>query len=113
MKIYMKIQQKKQYSSFVKKDGGIGEMIYDQVEGKTYFITLTDGVLKRNTEIKVGEKTIHPLPPENKLVSNRVVLFPSNAEEFGSEKELLVQIQDFIHKYLEVSDFFEKISPFY
>jgi len=109
----MKNQPKKQYSSFVKKNNKIEEMIYDPVEEKTAFVTILDGIVKTSDSIAVNEQSIYPLPPENKLVSNKVVLFPSCAEEFGSEKELLIDIQTFIHKYLEVSEFFEKISPFY
>ena len=48
-----------------------------------------------------------PYSPGNNLLKNEVVLFPSEPEEYGSEEELLAQIQSFIHRYVDVSPLFE------
>ena len=47
------------------------------------------------------------------LVKNEVVLFPSGPQEYGSEDELLCEIQSFIHRYVDVSPLFEKIASYY
>jgi len=41
------------------------------------------------------------------------VLLPSEPEEYGTEAELLFEIQDFIHRYVGVSVLFEKIASYY
>jgi len=43
----------------------------------------------------------------------RVVLLPSEPEEYGSEEQLLAEIQSFIHRYVDVSSLFEKIASYY
>ena len=103
----------KQFSSFVKKDNKIGEMVYDPIEGKTFFAVLIDGEFKKSNQIIVGENTIYPFPAESQIIKERVVLFPSEAVDYGSEEDLINDIRIFIHKYLEISPFFEKVSPFY
>ena len=54
-----------------------------------------------------------PYSPHNNLIKNEVVLLPSEPEEYGSEEELLAEIQDFIHRYLDVSPLFEKTASYY
>jgi hypothetical protein len=114
MKIYMKINQKKpQYSSFVKDGDNIWEMVYEPENKATYFCGNHNSQTVLLPSVEKNKQAILPYPADNKLVSNKVILFPSKAEEFGSENDLLLEIQEFIHKYLEVSEFFEQITPFY
>jgi hypothetical protein len=54
-----------------------------------------------------------PYSPKNILVKGRVVLFPSQAEEYTSEDELLNEIREFIHSYVDISPLFEKIACHY
>jgi hypothetical protein len=42
-----------------------------------------------------------------------VILFPSRATEYGTEARLIADIQDFIHRYLDISPFFEQIAAYY
>ena len=41
-----------------------------------------------------------PLPPDNNLVERGVILFPSTATEYGSEAEVIQDIQQFIQRAL-------------
>ena len=50
---------------------------------------------------------------EEYLKENDVVLLPSEPEEYGSETELVAEIQAFIHRYVDVSPLFERIASFY
>ncbi|MGH7484906.1 MAG: hypothetical protein ACREMY_04765, partial [bacterium] len=54
-----------------------------------------------------------PYSPNNNLLKNGVVLFPSEPEEYGSELDLIAEIQEFIHRYVDVSPLFEKIASYY
>ena len=52
-------------------------------------------------------------PYNNEMIEKAVVLLPSMNEEYGDEKELLEDIRQFIHKYVDVSEFFEKLTSYY
>src|SRR5206468_2327094 len=54
-----------------------------------------------------------PYSPNNNLIKNEVVLLPSEPEEYGSEEQLLDEIQSFIHRYVDVSPLFEKIASYF
>ncbi len=104
---------KKKYSSLVKTENGFWEMICDHENKTTYFVGLENEKIVRKPNFEAEGLNIYPFPYENNLVSNRVVLFPSKPEEYGDEARLVEEIRLFIHQYLEISEFFEKISPFY
>ncbi|MBT4120665.1 MAG: hypothetical protein HOC36_02900 [Candidatus Magasanikbacteria bacterium] len=105
--------KKKVYKSSVKHGGNIGELVYDQEEETTCFMVYQDGSFSRVDKMIAGKTPIYPTPPESQIIKEKVVLFPSDAIEYESEEELINDIRNFIHKYLEVSPFFEKIAPFY
>src|SRR3989344_2325158 len=105
----MKKEQKKFKSSDVLSDGSIVEMVYDEVAKETEF-AVWDGKEVQYLD-KVGG--YYPYPAENHLVSKKVVRFPSEAEEYESEDELIKDVQKFIHKYLDISPFFERIATYY
>src|SRR5207247_1145032 len=54
-----------------------------------------------------------PYSPQNNLIKNDVVLLPSEPEDYGSETQLLADIQAFIHRYVDVTPLFEKIASYY
>ena len=54
-----------------------------------------------------------PYSPRNNLLVNEVVLFPSEATEYESERELVEAIRSFIHRYVDVSPLFEQIASYY
>ena len=106
----MKIQNK----SFYLYEGIPYEMVFNEDEKTTQFVGVGEngGVEFRDSFVE-GEITILPFSPENDLLKNSVVLFPSHPVDYGSEKELIEEIRSFVHKYLEISPFFEKLVPFY
>ncbi len=60
-----------------------------------------------------GDAPLVPFSAENNLIKNEVVLLPSEPEIYGSEKELLSDIQSFIHRYVDLSPTFEKVATYY
>jgi len=54
-----------------------------------------------------------PFSPENNLIKNEVVLFPSEPRIYGTEAALLSEIQSFIHRYVDLSPTFEKLASYY
>jgi len=41
------------------------------------------------------------------------VLLPSRAEEYGTEADLVAEVQSFIHRYVDVAPLFEQIASYY
>lgn len=112
--------QKHSYSSTIPVpatvlgDGRVVEMLYHRKERETSYAIFKDGELsyQKTVPLKNGV-TLVPYTPSNNLVKNRVVLFPSKAEEYGTEKDLLEEIKDFIHTYVDLPPLVEKISCYY
>ena len=100
--------------SAVFKDSAILEMIYTPTDRRTRFALWKTGSWSFQDALPIDP--LHRLVPysaENNLIKNEVVLFPSEPEEYGSEEALLGEIQSFIHRYVDVSPFFEKITSYY
>ncbi len=100
--------------SAVLGDGRILEMVFRPQEKKTAFALWNEGewTLERSFGLNSFFHLV-PYSPNNNLVKNEVVLLPSDPEEYGSEEELLGEIQAFIHRYVDVSPLFEKIAGYY
>ena len=95
-------------------EGEILELVYQPEKGQTWFALWKDGELSYQKEhvLADGDRLV-PYSPKNNLIQNAVVLLPSQVEEYGSEEELLAQIQGFIHRYVDISPFYEKIASYY
>ncbi|MBU2534492.1 MAG: hypothetical protein KKB37_17265 [Alphaproteobacteria bacterium] len=93
-------------TSFFTIDNTIWEEIIQ--EDKTYFIT------KGGIKVECLEQNpLKVYPRMDALIRKKVIRLPSDIEEYENEKELLSEIQKFIHKYVEVMPEFEKISAYY
>jgi hypothetical protein len=90
------------------------EMIHDPKEAKTGFALWDGQSVKYVDRFPIdGNRFLAPYSPNNNLIAHKVVLFPSKAQEYASENELIQEIQGFIHKYVDVSRIFEKIATYY
>src|SRR5262245_47268397 len=100
--------------SAVFPDGTIVETCYRTDERRTAFLVAQGEALTFADSVTTPEgETLVPFSPRNNLLVNEVVLFPSEAEEFGTDGELVAEIQAFIHRYVHVSPLFEKIASYY
>lgn len=96
-------------------DGGaILEMTFDPKEKRTGFILWKDGGWSRVSDYAIDSNhKLVPYSARNNLIKSRIVLFPSEPEEYGSEETLIQEIEDFIHRYVDLNPLFEKIASFY
>lgn len=100
--------------SAVFRDGRILETVYDPVARETQFVLWKDDRWLFERKVKIGEyRHLVPYSPHNNLIKNDVVLLPSKPEEYESEEDLLSGLQEFIHRYVDVSPLFEKITSYY
>lgn len=90
------------------------EMVYNELLSTTSFAKIQkNGQLEIRDETEVSGQRFKPLHPTNALVAKKMILFPMLPFPYGSEAELLKEIQAYIHKYLDVSEAFEPIATYY
>lgn len=98
--------------SFILSDGTIGEMIYDGVT--TSFAVYRNGAWTIVDQVTADDgQPLIPYSPQNNLIRHRVVLFPSAVQEYRDEQTLITDVQAFIHRYVDVSPLFERLSSYY
>jgi hypothetical protein len=100
-------------TSAILPDGSLAEMLYRPEENRTLFCFSKDGDFQYETNLLVNGKRLAPYSPRNNLLTNEVVLFPSEPAEYGTEQELVGAIRTFIHRYVDVSPLFEQIASYY
>lgn len=100
-------------TSTVRPDGTIVEMVYQPDADNTTFALYRNGQVDFAQQVEEENVVFEPISPESDLIKSRVVLFPSEATDYGADRELIQEIQSFIHKYLQVSPLFEQIACYY
>ena len=100
-------------SSAVLSDKTIIEMLYDKQNNVTSFAVCKDGIIEIRKSFSFNETLYVPHSPNKDLLDCGVVLFPSEPKDYGEQKELVLEIQNYIHRYLALSPFFEKIASYY
>jgi hypothetical protein len=95
-------------------DGTLIELLYHPVEQRTAFAMWQDArwTVVPNVATTHGEELV-PFLPGNNLIKNEVVLLPSAPKIYGSEEKLIYEIREFIHRYVDLSDTFEKVATYY
>lgn len=95
-------------------DGSLVEMLYCQNrKPKTFLARLKDSEITYHNEIEVEDGSIIVPYRDNQIVETKAILFPSKAEAYADEKTLLKNIEEFVHKYVGISEFYEKLVCYY
>jgi hypothetical protein len=89
------------------KKKAIGEQIFK--DNKHQFVIFEDST--GNISYADSYRDIYPL--ENEAITKKCVLLATDIEKFGDLQELITEIQDFVHKYVDLSPDFEKFAVFY
>lgn len=89
-------------------------MLYRPNTRSTAFAIFNDGdwTLERQIELDDGSILV-PFSPENNLIKNEAVLLPSDPVGYGSEMQLLSDVQAFLHRYVDLSPAFESVATYY
>src|SRR5258707_15456125 len=83
--------------SRVLRDGTIIETVYQPAEAATRLVVWKDDRWSFEKVFTVnGNRRLIPYSPDNNLIKNDVVLFPSEPEEYGSQAELIGEIESFV-----------------
>src|ERR1041384_6587208 len=101
-------------ASAVLADGELVEMVYDPVERETRFVSGSREAWGYEESISLSPtERLVPYSPGNNLIKHNVVLFPSEASEYGSEADLVSRIRDFVRRHVAVTEDFEEIATYY
>jgi hypothetical protein len=101
-------------TSAVLRDGRLAELVYDRDRRRTSLAVWQNDhwTLEPSLALDNGVELV-PYSAENNLIRNEVILLPSEPLDYGSEAELLAEIQAFIHRYVDVSPRYERIASHY
>ena len=101
-------------AGLVLADGAMAEMCYDPSrEPATFFALWRGGQVEFVPEAEDRGRVVRPFPPDRDILANRVVLLPSGAADYGDEASLVAEVQGFIHRYVDVDEFHERLAAYY
>lgn len=101
-------------ASAVLEDGTLVEMAFQPKQRRTFFAIYSAGRWTLQDAVDIGsDARLVPFSPNNNLVKNEVVLLPSEPVIYGSEEKLVADIQEFIHRHVDLDVSFEKVATYY
>jgi hypothetical protein len=101
-------------TSQVRDDGTLVELVYDPDRNRTSFVVWQDGGWRFAPSFDNGEnRRIMPFSADNNLIKTGALMLPSGPQEYGNERELIDEIQAYIHRYVDLSPAFERLASYY
>lgn len=100
-------------ASQILEDGTLVEIVYERSQKRTAFAVCRNGQISIEDAVDLGGEVLHPYSPDNNLIAHGAVALPSVAEPYESIADLRRDIQAFIHRYVDLSDTFERIAAQY
>jgi hypothetical protein len=99
--------------SAVLDTGELVELVYDRHAGRTAFAVWQESEWELRDRVDDKGRTLVPYSADNNLMRHNVVLFPTGPQDYGSTSELVAEVTAFIHRYVDVSDSFERLASYY
>jgi hypothetical protein len=94
--------------------GGLVELIYESDTGRTAFAVFRDGHVSVESSLATGTgERLIPVPATNNLIKHGALLLPDKPEPYGSTGELIVAIQEYLFRYVDLSERFQRIASYY
>jgi hypothetical protein len=101
-------------ASAILEDGTIVETAFQPKQRRTVLVIYSAGRWTLQDGIDLGsDSRLVPFSPNNNLIKNEVVLLPSEPSIYGSEENLVADIQQFIHRHVDFNPSFEKVATYY
>jgi hypothetical protein len=90
------------------------EMIYDQQNRSGRLaVKYPDGRIEAVESIVVDGRRLIPLNPNDRLLTQDIILLPSALVPVRPTRELAAIIRAFIHRYVDIDPFYERLASFY
>lgn len=78
-----------------------------------YAVRGLDGKINTKATVDVAGVSYVPYPANMGLIEAEVVLFPEKPVDYSNEKALVEEVRQFIHRYLDIDPFYEKLAAYY
>jgi hypothetical protein len=95
-------------------DNGLLELVYQPETRRTAFAIFRRGesLIEDSLKLDKGECLI-PVPATNNLIRHGAVLLPEKPEPYGSTAELIEAIREYLFRYVDLSERFQRIASYY
>ena len=98
-------------ASAVLDDGTIVEMVFRPELRRTLFAIYSAGRSTLQDVVDLGPDA--KPSANNNLIKNEVVLLPSEPRIYGNQAQLVADIREFIHRYVDFGESFENVATHY
>lgn len=107
-------QRKQTVVSQCLSDGTILEMMYNATEKRSLLAVYQNGAVSIDTSYsKIANESLVPISASNNLIKHGAVVFAEIPEPYASVAQLVADIQEYIYRYVDLSDHFRKLSAYY
>lgn len=101
-------------ASLCTEDGRLIEMVYNPPSVPPLRFNVFEGNKRKTTNsLTIDGKRILPVADRTGMVEKGVVVLPSRAANYGSQGKLVTELTTFIHRYVDVPDFWEELIAHY
>jgi len=101
-------------ASCILQDGSIVEMLYDAKECASKLAVYKDGKIALEDKVRVNGMTVFtPFAPNQDILRNKYVLFPSRVGDYQSNEALYYEVRAFIDKYVQLPEEFLSVVAVY
>jgi len=107
-------KKKKVQCSYLRDGVTIYEQVFDKESKQSFFIgfdAISGAVEEAKSSIEI-DGTIY-MPFDTEMVRKETVKLPSEALDYEEETLLIEMVRSFIHKYVDLSEFGEKMASYY
>jgi hypothetical protein len=101
-------------TSAILDDGSLVELVFQPGQRSTCLAVYSAGRWTMQEDVDLdGVTRLVPFSPENNLIKNDAVLLSSEPRIYGTEEQLVSDVQQFIHRYVDLSPIFEQVATYY
>lgn len=95
------------------ENGTMLEAIVDGKGRQSRLIVFRQGNWSEETSVVIEGRRYVPYSARNNLLTHGVIRLPSAVGDYGSENELLAEVEQFIHRYVDLEPAFEEVAAHY
>jgi len=94
-------------------DGQIIELVYLDDQRKTALAVFDGQNVRLLDTVLYGASELSPVPATNNLIKHGALLLPGKPQPYGSVAELIESIREYVHRYVDLSERFQRIASYY
>ena len=96
------------------REGGLLELVYRPDTHSTAFVAYREGTVQviDSFETDSGERLV-PIAARNNLIRHGAVVLPERPEPYGTIRELIASIKEYLYRYVDLSEQFRTIASYY